>query len=891
MSGPTARRGGRWRDYPSMVWLVVAGLVSLGYPLVEHSRWLLVHLVLLGALTHAAVVWSTHFAQALLKTDLDLDPPGRQSWRLATLFLGVSGVLLGVSLQRWAVALVAAALVVLAVGWHALALWRRARACLGGRFRVVVHYYLAAAAWVPVGATFGVLLARGPQDQWHGRLLVAHTAAMGLGWLGLTVTGTLVTFWPTILRTRMDTRASRWATGALIPLVGSVVVVAGGSLLGSRAVTAIGLGGYLVAGWWWARALWAPARARAPRELAPLSVAAALGWAVFAVGWVLGSVLLRADWAEVGDTYGVPTAALAAGFAPQILVGAMSYLVPSVLGGGPAAVREAQDRLERWAVLRLLVVNGGLVLSLLPVPGAVRVATTALVLAAYAAFVPLLGLAVRAGVRARGRGRAPHRPGATTAPVARRPLWSSGQLVAGVGALALAVCAGVLVDPAAAGYAVPGASGGPGAGTAAASGHTTTVHVVAKDMRYDPAVVTLPAGDRLVVDLVNADPTTSHDLVFGNGRATPRLRPGTSAMVDVGLVDAPMDGWCSVVGHRQRGMTLTVQVLGGPSGSVAGGGVRHGDAGAPGVAATAGPPPGPVDLHGPPGADIAPVDAALAPASADRTHRVTLTVKEIELPVAPGVWQRRWTFDGVVPGPTLRGTVGDAFEVTLVNDGSMGHSVDFHAGSLAPDGPMRTIAPGQSLEYRFTATRAGIWMYHCATMPMSAHLAAGLVGAVVIDPADLAPVDREYLLVQSEVYLGADHRAGSASEVDAAKVDAEQPDAVVFNGIADQYDRHPLTARVGQRVRLWILDAGPNRATSLHVVGGQFDTAYAEGAWLLRAAPGGPDAPGGSQALSLAAAQGGFVELVFPEAGHYPVVSHVMVDAERGAHGVIEVTR
>lgn len=105
-------------------------------------------------------------------------------------------------------------------------------------------------------------------------------------------------------------------------------------------------------------------------------------------------------------------------------------------------------------------------------------------------------------------------------------------------------------------------------------------------------------------------------------------------------------------------------------------------------------------------------------------------------------------------------------------------------------------------------------MYHCATMPMSAHLAAGLVGAVVIDPADLAPVDREYLLVQSEVYLGADHRAGSASEVDAAKVDAEQPDAVVFNGIADQYDRHPLTAGSGSACgcRSWM----PGRTARRH---------------------------------------------------------------------------
>ena len=73
-------------------------------------------------------------------------------------------------------------------------------------------------------------------------------------------------------------------------------------------------------------------------------------------------------------------------------------------------------------------------------------------------------------------------------------------------------------------------------------------------------------------------------------------------------------------------------------------------------------------------------------------------------------------------------------------------------------------------------------------------------------------------------------------------------------------------------------------------MGGQFDTVYAEGAWLLRAAPGGPDAPGGSQIIDLAPGQGGFVELTFPEAGHYPVVSHVMVDAERGAHGVIEVS-
>jgi nitrite reductase (NO-forming) len=167
---------------------------------------------------------------------------------------------------------------------------------------------------------------------------------------------------------------------------------------------------------------------------------------------------------------------------------------------------------------------------------------------------------------------------------------------------------------------------------------------------------------------------------------------------------------------------------------------------------------------------------------------------------------------------------------------------------------------------------------------MSAHIANGMFGAVIIDPPGLAKVDREYVIVQSELYLGP--QGGS---VDPDKIAAEKPDAVVFNGFARQYDFAPLAARVGERVRIWVLPAGPNRGTSFHVVGGQFDTVFSEGAWLLR--PGrGAGTSGGSQALSLGVAQGGFVELSFPQPGHYPFVSHVMVDAERGAHGLVRVT-
>lgn len=194
---------------------------------------------------------------------------------------------------------------------------------------------------------------------------------------------------------------------------------------------------------------------------------------------------------------------------------------------------------------------------------------------------------------------------------------------------------------------------------------------------------------------------------------------------------------------------------------------------------------------------------------------------------------------------------------------------------------MRTIQPGESLTYNFTAERAGIWMYHCGTMPMTAHIANGMYGAVVIEPDGLEPVDHTYLLVQAEYYLGA-HDGG---EADAEKIQAERADLVTFNGYADQYIHAPLEVTTGDRARFWVLNVGPNRASSFHIVGGQFDTVWFEGAYTLNRAVGT-----GSQAMGMQAAQGGFVELTFPEAGHYTFVSHIMIDAERGARGTVRVT-
>lgn len=881
---------GEWalRDRPALLWMVLAIAVALSHQWVPDSTWLMVHLVLLGALTHSIFVWSTHFAQALLKTPDALDPRPRQSARLALLLAGTTLVLVGVPLALWWLVVLGATLVSAAVVWHGLMLWRRLRHALPGRFRITIRYYLLAAACLPVGAAFGAALALGLSQSWHDRLLVAHMMTNLLGWIGLTVTGTLITLWPTMLRTPMDPRAEALARQALPILVVALIIVDSGALAGIGSVTVSGLVLYAAGLAWWGRALWSPARRRPPSEFATASVACALLW--LGVGIITTIVLVARG--PVSDTVGPLAAVFVVGFAAQLLTGALSYLMPTALGGGPSVVRAGQAVFNTLSALRLVVINVGLAICLAPVPSLVRVTVSVLVLVALAAFLPLMVRGIITSVRARralGGGTPVVDPAAR---VTRPPsALTLAQAVAGTCTLLVAITVGVGLDPVAAGL-----GGSPSAAQDAAvvpTGETTRVEVSAVGMTFTPNTVTVPVGNRLVIDLVNDDPSTTHDLAIG-GQKTPRLAHGEHAEIVIDVVSGPLEGWCTIVGHRQSGMTFTVKTTGAP---VAAPGAASGDhasgdhAGSHDTAATdSGDHAGAPLLSDDPAPVILPIDPALDPAPDATTHRITLRAEEVPLEVAPGIWQQRWTFNGQAPGPTLRGTVGDVFEITLINDGTMGHSIDFHAGALAPDEPMRTIPPGESLEYRFTATRSGIWMYHCSTMPMSSHIAAGMTGAVIIDPPDLPEVDREYLLVQTEVYLDTvATTADEATEVSADKVAAEDPDLVVFNGIASQYDEHTLDARVGERVRIWVLDSGPNRASSFHVVGGQFDTVYQEGRWVL----GGPesvgDETGGSQVLGLLPAQGGFVELVLPEVGHYPIVSHLMIDAERGAHGILEV--
>ncbi|MCK6211813.1 multicopper oxidase domain-containing protein [Georgenia sp. EYE_87] len=857
-----------------VAWFLAAFAVAVAHRWVPEYGWLLVHLMLLGAVTSAILIWSSHFADTLLGRPA----PGGQPFmvaRLAAHNVGAVGVIAGILTAADALTAAGGALVALVGLVHGGVILRQRRGALMARFGKLSLFYVAAVAFLALGAGFGVLLARASADaDAQARLYVGHVGTMLLGFVGLTVLGTLVVLWPTMLRTKMVPGAPLAAGRALRVLVAGVLAVAAGALAGLAPVVAAGTLAYLVGLVLLARPMVTIARGKPPRSFATLSAACAVGWAAFCVA-ALGVVLLAAPtWPDAVEGLGLLAAPFAAGFAGQVLLGALSYLAPVMLGGGPSVVRAVNEEMDRGAVARVVTVNLCLIMFVVPVPSLVRVTTSMLGLAAMAAFLVLLARALRARRRLGRRGDllAPGIP--TGPPPVRRRLGGAW----GVGAVAIAVVLGVAGDPAAAGLGA-----GSAAGEVAATGGTTTVQVSVEGMRFTPSVVEVPAGDELVIELTNTG-TDVHDLVLETGATTGRLSVGETRTLEAGVIGRDVDGWCSVAGHRQMGMTLAIVAVGAPGAAADGGTAAGHDT--PGSADAGAGAAGLLDLMADPGEGFAAHDATLPPAPDATVHELTLTVTEVRAEVAPGVTQERWTFDGSAPGPTLRGKVGDVFEITLVNDGTIGHSIDFHAGALAPDRPMRTIAPGESLTYRFTATRSGIWMYHCSTMPMSMHIANGMFGAVVIDPANLEPVDREYLLVQSELYLGA-----VDGPADADKIAAEEPDLVVFNGYANQYDHDRLPARVGETVRVWVLDAGPSRGSSFHVVGGQFDTVYSEGAYRLGGPDGvGGDPTGGAQVLPLTAAQGGFVELTFPEAGNYPFVSHAMVDAERGAHGVFAVT-
>jgi len=281
---------------------------------------------------------------------------------------------------------------------------------------------------------------------------------------------------------------------------------------------------------------------------------------------------------------------------------------------------------------------------------------------------------------------------------------------------------------------------------------------------------------------------------------------------------------------------------------------------------------------------------ATAPALLSGTvHDIDLIIEEKEMTVADGFVQKVWTFastpgTGSVPGPVIRVKVGDTIRIHLKNpaDSLLPHSVDFHSSQVAWNDEMTSINPGEEKLYEWTADYAGVWMYHCGTSPALHHIANGMYGMVIVEPAEgLAPVDKEFAIVQSEWYLGPQ---GQVSDLSKAASGAPAPDFVMFNGVANQYLDNPIKVETGERVRLFVLNVGPSIDSSFHIVGTIFDTVTKEGIHLLP----GNDGNWGSQAVDLSPAQGSIIEFQTAEDGLYPMVTHAFNFVGRGALGLFE---
>ena len=269
----------------------------------------------------------------------------------------------------------------------------------------------------------------------------------------------------------------------------------------------------------------------------------------------------------------------------------------------------------------------------------------------------------------------------------------------------------------------------------------------------------------------------------------------------------------------------------------------------------------------------------LPPAGSETTKHITLEVKDVKLEVAPGVVMKAWTFNGTVPGPALHVRQGDTIEFTLVNHGSTDHSIDFHAAQTPWDKNYQSIKPGQSLSFTWKANYPGVFMYHCGTPPVLHHIISGMYGAIVVDPAQPLPPAKEYVLVQSEMYLT--QQADGYYTPDSAKANAIAPTYVVFNGAANQYRDTPLMADPGQLVRMWVVNAGPTTFSAFHVIGALFQNTYADGNPANRQS--------GNQTVTIPPGGGYMVELTIPDAGLYPFVTHSFAYTGLGALGLLDV--
>ena len=377
-------------------------------------------------------------------------------------------------------------------------------------------------------------------------------------------------------------------------------------------------------------------------------------------------------------------------------------------------------------------------------------------------------------------------------------------------------------------------------------------------------VLSAAEGQGVQVTLVNGE-GAEHDIVFADQEATARSThiTGKGASTNIAFRAGKAGDYiyfCSLPGHQLAGMQGQFLIT--PQ------------------------PPAQTLVE----ADISKIATDLPPPigkRAPQTIHVDLTTVELEGRLAEGTTFGYWTFDGKVPGPFLRVRVGDTVDVRLKNSGdsAMVHSVDFHAATGPGGGAAATQTnPGEENSVKFKALIPGLYVYHCATPMVAHHIANGMYGLILVEPEEgLPPVDREFYVMQGEIYTEAAFGQHGSQEFNVEKLLSERPEYFVFNGSVGALSKlHPLEAKVGETVRIFFGVGGPNFTSSFHVIGEMFDKVYNLGGVLSEPLKG-------IQTVTVPPGGAVITEFKLDVPGNYILVDHALSRLERGLVGILHV--
>lgn len=266
---------------------------------------------------------------------------------------------------------------------------------------------------------------------------------------------------------------------------------------------------------------------------------------------------------------------------------------------------------------------------------------------------------------------------------------------------------------------------------------------------------------------------------------------------------------------------------------------------------------------------------------------VNLTVEEVEKEIAPGARYTFWTFGGTVPGKMIRVREGDTVDINLQNLSSnkLPHNIDLHAVSGPGGGAGQTlIAPGNQASFSFKALLPGLYVYHCATAPVGMHVANGMYGMIMVEPKEgMSSVDKEYYVMQGDFYTGGSYRTGGLQGFDMQKAIDERPTYVLFNGADGALTGSgALSAKAGQKVRMFYGVGGPNLMSSFHIIGAIFDKVYPDGGSRFQENIQTTLVPAGGSAI---------IEFTPQVPGNLTLVDHSLTRAfNKGAVGLMAIT-